>query len=698
MPRAMGASVVAFLAISLAPRFGYATLNGVTPIEKVLQMLGGMLEKAKAGKHDEMVEWSAFKTFCTDTELQKQTSIQEADVQKEKLKAEKEKHDEEVTRLTKEISDHETDIKDYKDQEETSTKDREAEHKTYETTHADYSESIQAITDAIAVLKKRAVDVPQATSLLQAIAAFSRVPPASKRAIDNYLSLGDMHSEVSLLAAPEANAYEFQSTSIITMLEELKDKFLDEKTALEKNEMISRQAYESVMLDLRNSIKAAENEIRKKSSSKADNAQGSVEAKKLFGEVSTARDDDQTYLTDLTSTCQQKSADFESRQKLRDEEIEAITKAIDIIGGDAVGAASKHLPSLLQERQHKSLVQFLSTSANPSNQEKAVAFLKDESQRLQSHVLSAIVLQASSDPFVKVKKMIQDLITRLQEQAEAEAEHKEWCDDELKTNGQTRKDKSSEVETLTSDIDQLQSRLAVLKKDLAVLSKEIAEIVKAVAEAQEIRTKEKESNDKTIAEAVEGQTAIAQAQKILKDFYAKAGESTVLAQGASKQEPPPIFDAAYKGEQKQNNNVQAFLDVIASDFMRLETDTKKAESSAQAEYDDFMATSDTSKKAKEKEEDEKKKEQLEKTGELSTKQDDLESAQQQLDAALAYYDKLKPSCINAATPYNERVMRREDEIAALKEALEILNGEGLAPQPDALYSSTEGGNLAVEYK
>jgi hypothetical protein len=661
-------------------------------------MLGGMLEKAKAGYHDEQVEWSAFKRFCTDTELQKQTAVQEADVQKEKLKAEKEMHEEEATRLTKEISDHETDITDYGVQEKNATADRAAEHKTYETEHADYSESIEAIGDAITVLKKRDVNVPQATSLLQAISGFARMPAAAKRTIDNYLSLGDMHPDLSLLAAPEANAYEFQSTSIITMLEELKDKFMDERTALEKKELLSRQAYESLMLDLRNSIKASENEIAKKSSSKADNLQGAVEANKLYGEVSTSRDEDMTYLTDLTTTCQSKSAQFEGRQKLREEEIESIEKAIEIIGGDAVGAAKKHLPSMLQEPQRASFVQFLAASENPSNQEKAVSFLKDESQRLQSHVLSAIVLQAASDPFVKVKKMIQDLITKLQEQAEAEAEHKEWCDDEIKTNEQTRKDKSTEVETLTSDIDQLQSRLAVLKKELAVLSKEIAEIVKAVAEAQAIRVKEKESNEKTIAEAVEGQTAIAQAQKILKDFYAKAGESTVLAQGAAKQDPPPIFDAAYKGEQKQNDNVQAFLDVIASDFMRLETDTKNAESSAQAEYDEFMATSEASKKAKETEEDEKKKEQLEKTGELSTKQDDLESSQEQLDAALAYYDKLKPSCINAATPYNERVQRRDEEVAALKEALEILNGEGLSTGPDALYSSTEGGNLAVEYK
>merc|ERR1719163_2253399 len=125
-----------------------------------------------------------------------------------------------------------------------------------------------------------------------------------------------------MAGAPEANAYEFQSSAIVTMLEELKDKFIDERTALEKKEMVARQAYETVMLDLKNSIEAAENEISKKTRAKAENAAGSTESTTLFNEVKASRDDDQKYLTGLTTTCQQKSADFKSRQKLRGEEMD----------------------------------------------------------------------------------------------------------------------------------------------------------------------------------------------------------------------------------------------------------------------------------------------------------------------------------------------------------------------------------------
>jgi len=52
---------------------------------------------------------------------------------------------------------------------------------------------------------------------------------------------------------------------------------------------------------------------------------------------------------------------------------------------------------------------------------------------------------------------------------------------------------------------------------------------------------------------------------------------------------------------------------------------------------------------------------------------ELTGVQEELDAALAYYDKLKPSCIDAGESYEERVARRKAEIESLQEALKILS-------------------------
>merc|ERR1711879_818460 len=253
--------------------------------------------------------------------------------------------------------------------------------------------------------------------------------------------------------------------------------------------------------------------------------------------MGTTRDADQKYLDDLVATCEQKATDFESRQQLRTEELEAIAKAIEIISSNAVsGNADKYLPTLVQKQ---SLVS-LRADAQSQSQSHAAAYLKVMAKRLNSRVLLAVADRAAADPFKKVKKMIKDLITRLMEEANEEAEHKGWCDTELSTNEQTRKEKTEAVETLHAEIDQLEASIAKLTEDISDLTKAVADLDAAMAKATALRQEEKATNEETIADAQEAQTAVAQ-----------AGDATAFVQ---KQQPvaPEIFEKAYTGMQSEN--------------------------------------------------------------------------------------------------------------------------------------------------
>jgi len=309
-------------------------------------------------------------------------------------------------------------------------------------------------------------------------------------------------------------------------------------------------------------------------------------------------------------------------------------------------------------------------------QAKAAVFLQNRAGALSSRVLSALAERVADDPFTKVKKMINDLLVRLMEEANEESEHKGWCDTELSTNEQTRKEKTEAVETLHAEIDQLEASIAKLTEDIAELATAVADLDKAMSEATELRGEEKAKNAETVADAQAAQTAVAQALTVLKEFYSKAGEATALLQ----QQPaaPEIFDSPYQGMQSENGGVVGMLEVIESDFARLEADTKSAEVTAQKEYDEFMTDSkvDKSKKTKDIEHKTAKK-QNEKQAVTSNKQD-LEGTQKELDAALTYFDKLKPSCVDAGVSYEDRVSRRKQEIESLQQALKILSGEDIA--------------------
>merc|ERR1719248_89628 len=288
---------------------------------------------------------------------------------------------------------------------------------------------------AIEVLKKQAHDRKQA-SLVQvsALKSLNLIPDEAKRAIDTFFAQDP--DEGLAVSAPEANAYEFQSHGIIEMLEKLLDKFIDEKTTLEKEEMNSVHAFEMLVQDLKAQIDQATQDRDEKAATKAKKLQAKADAEGDLEDTTTTRDEDEKYLADLTATCEQKASDFESRQQLRAEEIEAIEKAIEILASAAVtGNAEKHLPTLLQVKG-KALAQLRSGAISPARQ-RVAQYLQEKARHLNSRVLSALALRVADDPFKKVKKMIKDLIVRLMEEANEEAEHKGWCDTELSTNEQT---------------------------------------------------------------------------------------------------------------------------------------------------------------------------------------------------------------------------------------------------------------------
>merc|ERR1719506_1578661 len=263
--------------------------------------------------------------------------------------------------------------------------------------------------------------------------------------------------------------------------------------------------------------------------------------------------------------------------------------------------------------------------------------------------------------------MIKDLVAKLKEEAEAEAGHKAWCDEQLKENKLKREKKTAEVDALTTEIALKAGQIEDMGKEIATLAEEQNALTSAMAEATDIRTKEKAQNEATIADAKAGQEAVKAALSVLKEYYA----SVALVQ-TTKQVPEL---AAYKGQQAGKGGVIGMLEVILSDFERLDADTTADERTAASEYASFMAESKADKKAKhdaefklslEKDQAEFEKGELEK---------DLALVQDELDKAIEYFEYLKPSCLEVHVSYEERVAKRKEEIEALKEAYSILDGD-----------------------
>jgi len=304
------------------------------------------------------------------------------------------------------------------------------------------------------------------------------------------------------------------------------------------------------------------------------------------------------------------------------------------------------------------------------------AFIESRASKLNSRVLSMLAIKIGENPFAKVKKMIDEMITKLIEQANEEATHKGWCDTEMAKNTQTRETKTDEINTLTAKADKLSSAITRVAQEIADLQAAITEIDAAVAKAVSVRAAETKKNKETVEDSQKAQAAVTAALNVLKDFYAKAAQATAFVQTKHKQpeiDAPKTFEGSYTGMGDSTGGVVGLLEVIGSDFARLEAETNTAEDEAYKEHDRFMAESKKDKAVKTADLDHKSKSKVQMESDLADTESDLKGTQSEMDAALVYYEKLKPSCQDATVTYDDRVSQREEEIASLKEALQILS-------------------------
>jgi len=653
----------------------YQIREGGAAVQKVIQLMQDMLAKGKAAKQDEEVKFAAYKQFCEGTSEEKKTNIADAAAEIEDLQASIQKAESDAAVLAEDIAGLDEDIAGWTSDIKEGAALRAKQKADYETTLRDYEESLDALDRAIVVLKKQSGDTPQAMMLLQRVAATHKVPASARRTIEAFLALSSRSDPLSV-TAPQAAGYEFQSGGVVEMLENLRDKFQKEKNDLEKDEMGAEHAFNLMQMELKDSISAAESMRATKAKMKAGKEADAATDKGSLADTTASKTEDEKYLEDLVAQCEQKSNDFASRQQLRAEELEAIQKAIEIISSpDVAGNAGKHLSlaqSFALRASHKSKGRISPT---------VVAYLQGRADHLASKGLKMLAMQVAeteremADPFAKVKKMIDSMITKLLEEANEESDKKGWCDKEMAVNGQTREDKTEEVNSLTAEVDKLKADIIKLSEQIADLSVAIQEIDGAMVNATDIRLAEKEKNKNTIEDAKDAQTAVGQAIAVLKDFYAKAATATALVQQKQtpEEEAPETFDEPYTGMGGASGGVVGLLEVIESDFSKLEAETTAAEEEAAKEYDRFMAESKKDKAVKTADMDYKKKTKTQKESDLSDTTADLKGTEKELQSALFYYEKIKPQCVDAGVSYEERVAKREAEIESLKTALKILS-------------------------
>merc|ERR1719482_655150 len=435
-----------------------------------------------------------------------------------------------------------------------------------------------------------------------------------------------------------------------------------------KKETDSSHNYEVLKVEIDDAIKFGKKELDKAQKAKAEAGETQATAEGDLAVVSKSLAEDIQQLADTHHDCMTKAEDFELEMKSRAEELKALAEAKKIIT-EMTGGATSQSYSFLQVTTHSRL----KTRADLANFE-AVRHIEALAKRLGSTALAQLAQRmdaaarlsgtSSDDPFAKVKGLIADMIERLLKEAEEDAAKKGYCDKEMAETKAKKADLEGEIEKLSTKIDKMSADSAKLKEEVAVLSKELADLAKSQAEMDDIRAKELADYKVNKAEMEEGLEGIKLALKVLREYYASEDKGHAAAEGAG-------------------SGIIGMLEVIESDFSKGLAEMISVEETAQAEYERITKENEVMKVTKEQDVKYKSKtaKSLDKTVAETTA--DKEGLQTELDAVLDYWEKIKEQCIAKPEPYEERKKRREAEIAGLKEALSILEGEAVLLQRGA---------------
>jgi DNA repair exonuclease SbcCD ATPase subunit len=654
----------------------------VSPVQKVIELLGECKAKVEKDLAAEAAVMEEYTTFCDDELKEKGYAIQTAEREIGDLMATIEDSKATIIEKTDEIAELGTVIAAKEKELAAATDVRKGQSEEFAAAESELVKSVDECSRAVTALEKGMALLQggrkrEARQMLKAVkTAMSTVLAAiaidtdSTRKLRSFIQQSNSDSEDNelTLKQPQAKqvAYESKSGGIIQAVKEMQGKAEAELSDLRKKEMAN--AHEFKMLDqaLSNEISHSKSKLSEATKAKAgaEETQASSEGDLVATKKTKAADEE--YSTNLKTECETAAHEWAERQESAKAEMAAIDKASEILASGVT--------ALVQVNTKKRSFDFDSDSESESDQQsevrqRLVKKIQGLGKKLHSFGLMQLASVASSDPFVKIRGLIEDMIAKLLKEAEEEATQKAFCDKEMGASKKSQAEKTATIEKLQARIDGNSAKIAELDDAIKSLEAEVAEIDKAQAEATEIRNKEKVDNLAAIKDFRDSANAVVAAMGVLKSFY--EGGALIQTSAVSKRAARPEFGGA---KTDAASGIISVLEVAESDFTSLLAETETEEDAAADAYAKQTEENKISKATKEADGKAKASEIKSLTVELGHAKEDHASVSSELDAVNSYIDKLRPQCEEKAMSYEEKKAAREAEIAGLKEALEILSG------------------------
>lgn len=636
-------------------------------IKKVITLLGELKTKVETETAQGEKDAEEYADWCIKTTAELKKDVEYGGQKVEELSAALEDGSARAAAAAADISTLSPQIGKLQDEQAKAAEVRSKEHADFVKEEAELTEADTMLQKAYAVLKRSlslmqtggSDDVQTIRNVVSALGVIidsAWIDPESVNKIKVFLEAED-GLEFKQPQAVSSN-YQSKSGGILGAIQGMQEKNSSVLSKLREEEMTARHKFEMLAQDLKNQENSVTDQI---AALKETEAKATATAKQAESDLATTTETlnaDKTELTETKGDCKAYAEEWAARKASATEEISVIQQAIEILSGK-FGGGESFLQISSSTSEDNALAGKSMEAQDYERRSNAAMLLRHLSHEYNSFGLMQVAVAAQDDPFVKVRGMIKDMISKLEEEAQKEATAEAKCKADKAKGEKSLKIKKAQYDKLLSRSDAANAKFTKLGEEVKELGSQLKELAASVKEETNIRNKEKADNQAVIKDSAESIEALTKAIEVLSKFY---GTAPALVQTQAGQ---PQTDTA--------NVIMEILATSQEDFEKLKQNTESAETDAAEKYEKSMQEAEVTKAKKTAEMEGKTKEKATVKVQISQISEDLGEASKALEAASSFLKGVKEQCSNKAMSYEERKKRREAEIKGLEEALQILS-------------------------
>merc|ERR1719265_1228803 len=661
------------------------------PIRKIVTLLQDMSKEIEAEGAKEKELFDKFMCFCNGNTAEMEKSVADAKSKIEELAAQVESEKAEKTQIAQDLIGHKADKAGAIDDLSKAEALRAMEKAEYDASYADQTTNLASLSSALPALEKGLsgasfVQMPEAKKLRALIEA-SKYTNSYDRSL--VISFMEQSGESS---APD-------SDQIVGILKGMKDEMEASIKELTSAEDSAVKGYGELKAAKTAEEAAASSAIKTKTARAGELAVSIVQSSDALEDTTKEMADTEKFLATLAVQCKTKQEEWAARQKVRAEEVKAISEAVGILNDDdALDVFKKAVPASFSQTNEFGFLQ--ARNSRSSKLLKAQALITSATQIYRSRPLQLLAYSMSTKlrlakksgntaDFSEIMKMIDAMVEVLTKEGADDEKHKAFCTDEFETSADKMKDTKDEIAALTAAIAELTDESATLTEDIATLTKEIASLDKAVATATEQRKEEHADFTQTLALSETAIELIAKAKNRLQKFYNPtlykappkveiSMEEKIIAAGTAfvqieQPEAPETF-GAYVQKSEKSAGVMALMDMIAKELGEEMKDSEYDEKTAQTEYSELMSDSQESRAQDTKSITEKESSKATLEGKLGSAKESKTLSVDKLQENANYVFDLHASCDFIMESFDMRKEARTNEMESLKNAKAVLAG------------------------